>query len=501
MDNQFFASYVLLVSAILFLVWKYSQRIPQFPLPPGPRQWPLIGNYHQLPVLHPWKTYAEWAKVYGPVTHLRFFSKTTIILNTGKAAIDLLEARSSLYSDRPVWVMGALAGRQNSAFHISYDHPRFRSYRKMLHSGLNARAIDSYRPIQEAELRSLMQNLSQTPDKFISHLRRNAAGVVLKVAYGYEVSPDNDHFINSIENFFSENEKALGRPYLVDFVPLLRFLPEWLPFVKFKRIAREYKSLNVEGMTYNWAKKLIASGNYMDSFVSHFLQREGQLRSPGEEEEDAIKWCSAALYLGGADTTVSVMTSFFYLMAVYPDVQKRAQAEIENTLGAGHLPTLDDRDAMPFVRALIKEVIRWGPVAPLGLRHRAKEDDVYSGFHIPKDATVIANIWGITHDPELYADPHTFKPDRHLGAHPETDPYKFVFGFGRRACPGVYLAELSLFLNISNILATSNIGKPMDSLGHDEIAPEMDWTNATVTHLKPFKCTITPRSPHVLSYL
>ncbi|KAF9024334.1 cytochrome P450 [Hymenopellis radicata] len=472
MGSQFFASYILLVSAILFLVWKYSQRIPQFPLPPGPRQWPLIGNYHQLPVLHPWKTYAEWAKVYdhskGPVTHLRFFSKTTIILNTGKAAIDLLESRSSLYSDRPVWVMGALAGRQNSAFHISYDHPRFRSYRKMLHSGLNARAINSYRPIQEAELRSLMQNLSQTPDKFISHLRRNAAGVVLKVAYGYEVSPDNDHFINSIENFFSENEKALGRPYLVDFVPLLRFLPEWLPFVKFKRIAREYKSLNVEGMTYNWAKKLIASGNYMDSF--------GQLRSPGEEEEDAIKWCSAALYL-----------------------EARAGGDRAHRRG-GHLPTLDDRDAMPFVRALIKEVIRWGPVAPLGLRHRRKEDDVYSGFHIPKDATVIANIWGITHDPELYSDPHTFKPERHLGPHPETDPYKFVFGFGRRACPGVYLAELSLFLNISNILATFNIGKPVDSLGY-EIAPEMEWTNATVTHLKPFNCTITPRSHHVLSYI
>ncbi len=55
---------------------------------------------------------------------------------------------------------------------------------------------------------------------------RNAAGVVLKVAYGYEVSPDNDHFINSIENFFSENEKALGRPYLVDFVPLRESLSD-----------------------------------------------------------------------------------------------------------------------------------------------------------------------------------------------------------------------------------------------------------------------------------
>lgn len=104
---------------------------------------------------------------------------------------------------------------------------------------------------------------------------------MLKVAYGYEVSPDNDQFIDRIENFFTENEKVLGRPYLVDFIPLcgsfltglgysrnpdkltVRFLPEGLPFTNFKRVAREYKSLNVEGLTYNWAKKLIVRGHVL----------------------------------------------------------------------------------------------------------------------------------------------------------------------------------------------------------------------------------------------
>ncbi len=108
----------------------------------------------------------------GPLTHLRYFGQTTIILNTGKAATDLLESRSALYSDRPVWVMGALAGRARSAFHIHYDHPRFRSYRKMLHSGLNPRITRTYRPIQEHELNTLLKNLSETPENFISHLRR-----------------------------------------------------------------------------------------------------------------------------------------------------------------------------------------------------------------------------------------------------------------------------------------------------------------------------------------
>ncbi|PBK67072.1 cytochrome P450 [Armillaria solidipes] len=490
---------IFLLAIVSFIAYKYANKVSRFPLPPGPPKWLWAGNYFQLPVIHPWKTYASWAKLYGPLTHLRYFGQTTIILNTGKAATDLLESRSALYSDRPVWVMGALAGRARSAFHIPYDHPRFRSYRKMLHSGLNPRITRTYRPIQEHELNTLLKNLSETPENFISHLRRNAAGMVLKVAYGYEVSAGSDDFIDRIENFFQETEKRLSCPYLVDFFPYLQYLPEWFPFVDFKRIAREHKSMDVESFTYNWAKKLIASGNHNDSFVSHFLQREGH-NAPGEEEEEAIKWCSAALYIGGADTTVSVMTSFFYLMTMYPEVQAHAQAEIEEVIGTDRLPTLDDRGCLPFIGALIKEIIRWGPVAPLGLRHRVKEDDVYSGYHIPKGATVIANIWGITHDPELYPDPHTFRPERHLGSHPETDPYKFVWGFGRRACPGAHLAELSLFLNISNILAAFNISKALDAQKR-EIEPQIEWSNATVSHIKPFNCRITPRPTIALAFL
>lgn len=490
---------IFLLAVVSFIAYKYANKVSRFPLPPGPPRWLWAGNYFQLPVIHPWKTYASWAKHYGPLTHLRYFGQTTIILNTGKAATDLLESRSALYSDRPVWVMGALAGRARSAFHIPYDHPRFRSYRKMLHSGLNPRITRSYRPIQEHELTNLLKNLSETPENFISHLRRNAAGMVLKVAYGYEVSAGSDDFIDRIENFFQETEKRLSRPYLVDFFPYLQYLPEWFPFVDFKRIAREHRSMDVESFTYNWAKKLIASGNHNDSFVSHFLQHDGH-NTPGEEEEEAIKWCSAALYIGGADTTVSVMTSFFYLMTMYPEVQAHAQAEIEEVIGTDRLPTLDDRGCLPFIGALIKEIIRWGPVAPLGLRHRVKEDDVYSGYHIPKGATVIANIWGITHDPELYPDPHTFRPERHLGSHPETDPYKFVWGFGRRACPGSHLAELSLFLNISSILATFNINKALD-VRKREVEPQIEWSNATVSHIKPFNCRITPRPTIALAFL
>jgi hypothetical protein len=110
----------------------------------------------------------------------------------------------------------------------------------------------------------------------------------------------------------------------------------------------------------------------------------------------------------------------------------------------------------------------------------------------------------MTHDEEIYPDPFTFEPNRHLGDDAQPDPYKFVFGFGRRACPGMFshcarqitlqkkrnqlcisgahLAEMSLFLNVSNILAVFNVSKPKDEHGV-EVEPKLAWTTGAATML------------------
>jgi len=79
-------------------------------------------------------------------------------------------------------------------------------------------------------------------------------------------------------------------------------------------------------------------------------------------------------------------------MARYPDVQRRAQADVDK-VAPNRLPTLDDYDSLPYIRAMIKEIIRWAPVAPLGISHAVLEDDVYENYFIPKGTGIIANIW------------------------------------------------------------------------------------------------------------
>ncbi|PPQ75850.1 hypothetical protein CVT24_000608 [Panaeolus cyanescens] len=467
-------------------IWQWIKGLR---LPPGPPRRPFTKNLHQIPRSYPWLTYSDWAKQYGPVFSFGLFNKTTIVLNSAKSVNDLLEHKASIYSDRPVrWMGGELAGRKKTIFFMSSQVPEFKEYRRLLQSGLNPRASKSYRPIQIQEVQVLLRGLLETPQDFVSHIRRNAVAVVLKVAYGYQVVGHDDPLVVALEN----GMKQLGVLYapgrfLVENFPILRFLPEWFPGAGFKRLARTIGETmsHLEDQPLEWAKRAIASGNFVESFTSKYLRQEDGSLVSDEKLNEWIKWTAEGIFVGGGDTTVSALTSFFYLMVTHPHIQERAQAEIDQVV-QGRLPNLDDLPMLPYIKALIKEVLRWAPVAPLGLPHGTVQDSTYDGYYIPKNATVVSNIWALMHDEESYPNPSVFDPERHMGPNPQPDPLKFAFGFGRRSCPGAHFAEMAMFLNITNILAVFKLLKPLDKDGKEE-DPKLEWLSGPTLSLKKLK--------------
>ncbi|KAF8897940.1 cytochrome P450 [Infundibulicybe gibba] len=471
------------ILSLFILRTRYTRKLP---FPPGPKAKILSGNSHQMPKKEPWLVFTAWSKIYGPLVHFRIFNQRTIIINSAKVAVDLLDGRSAIYSDRHIsQMLGELGGRKHSVFQMSYGDPRFKVYRRLLHSGLNPRVTHTYRPIQYQETRVFLRGLFDSPADFVQHIRRNAAAVISNVAYGYQVETDGDKFVREIEEGFrlvaASGVNAPGR-YLVNTFPVLRFLP--FPGASFKLTAKrlgERLSL-IEQAPYEWAKKTISTGNYVDSFVSKRLT-SGEITA---DDQENLKWCSASLY------TASALTTFILLMTLHPDIQRRAQEEVDRVVGSDRLPTFEDRELLPYVLAIIKETLR--------LVHRLMQDDVYEGYLIPKGARVVANIWAITHDSDLYPDPSTFDPTRHLGENPQPDHLRYVFGYGRRVCPGAHFAELSLFLNIASILASFNISKAVDENG-EEVKPSVGWTTGGTMHPLPFKCCISPRSKDITTLL
>lgn len=249
--------------------------------------------------------------------------------------------------------------------------------------------------------------------------------------------------------------------------------------------------MDVVNEPYGYVKRRMSDRSNGNSFVSRLIEQNSQ--NLGPEEEHAIKWSAASLYAGGADTSVSTVVAFFLAMSINPQVQRKAQEEIDKVVGSSRLPTFSDRENLPYVDAIVKEALRWHPIGPLGLPHAVDRDDTWNGYFIPKGAFLLANIWWITHDPQTYHDPMEFKPERYFEPFCEPSATDVVWGFGRRVCPGRVLADSNVYLIFAQSLAVFNIGKAVDERGA-EIEPEIKFSPGVISHPVPFKCKITPRS-------
>jgi len=123
-------------------------------------------------------------------------------------------------------------------------------------------------------------------------------------------------------------------------------------------------------------------------------------------------------------------------MVLNPKVLKKAQDELDRVVGKGRLPDFSDRDNLPYIDAIVKEVIRWNPPLPISIPTRVTQDDVYRGYFIPAGATVVENVWAVCSDPKIYPDPEAFNPERFLKdgkIDPSVlNPEDRIFGSGRR---------------------------------------------------------------------
>lgn len=329
--------------------------------------------------------------------------------------------------------------------------------------------------------------------------RSTTAATVLKMAYGYEIDHrGSDALVDMVDRMVSQfSLAAVPMGWAVDMIPALRHLPDWLPGTAFKKTARQYCK-DVEGsayIPYKFAQRQSAKGEDRSSYVSKLikqLKHEGNGRLKAEDE-DAIIWSATSLYGAAADTTSITLKAFTLTMLLYPQVQRKAQEEIDSVVGTHRLPTFSDRENLPYLNAIVKESIRWWPIAPMGFPHTATESFDHEGLRIPKGAYLLPAVWWFLHDPSAYSDPESFDPERFLPPRNEPNPESETFGYGRRVCPGRFFADAGLYLNIVQTLAAFDICKAFDRDGK-EIEVKVSPSPGILMYPSNFEVLVKPRS-------
>ncbi|KAH9917072.1 cytochrome P450 [Fomitopsis serialis] len=487
-----------LIGCILLYVTRFTSADD---LPPGPRPLPLIGNAHQFPMKDVERTFAGWSDQYGDIIFLRIFTRPMLIVNSTTAARDLLEKRSAKSSDRPSSVlMTDLFGWGNVIATLPMGE-RLNKHRRWIHSTFFTEgSLSQFASAQSRETRTLIGGLLRTPERHAAHVHRLASSLVLEALYGHTITSEDDEYLTYAEQaLIGTAEAAAPGAAIVDFLPFLRHVPAWFPGAEFKRRAIKTKAAVHLAHTkpYELVERLMASGDEKPSLVRSLIEQYTAKGTLAAERDDIMN-VGAITYVAAIDTTQSVLLNFILAMVLHPEVFVKAQEEIDRVIGNDRLPEPSDRESLPYLECILREVYRWNPPGPLGLPHVLSEEDTYRGYRLPKGCMILANLWFMTHNAELYPDPESFRPERFWGLSEEKleelCPRNVIFGYGRRICPGRRFADRSIWLAMAAMIATLDIRKARDASG-EEITPRMAFTSGSVTsHAEDFVCSISPRA-------
>ncbi|KAG9311063.1 hypothetical protein JVU11DRAFT_8967 [Chiua virens] len=326
--------------------------------------------------------------------------------------------------------------------------------------------------------------------------------------YGYETDSLDEPLVKSLAELVKLLNDGLApeRNAMLTAFPFRGYIslwviniPTWFPGTTFKRDALRSQELSLRSLNgpFEYVRKSREAGSFANSMVSDLLDKLDGMEERALQEK-MIKECAATVYIAGYDTSAATLLAFILAMMLYPEAQHRAQAEIDSVLTQNMFPDFSHRKSLPYVEAVLRETMRWHSVTPLALPHMTCRDDVFEGYFIPKGTMILPNVWEIHHEENGYPDPYVFNPERHLtedGTVVDNDPLtsRVAFGFGRRHCPGKWVADSILWMGIVSILAVLRIDKAKDGLGRD-IEVEPKFTAGVIRRPLPYSCLIACRS-------
>nr|VWP02389.1 N/A [Ganoderma boninense] len=345
----------------------------------------------------------------------------------------------------------------------------WRRHRRAFWQQFHQKAIQQYRHIHESITLIFLEMLLESPSRLNQLIRFNFASVMLKTAYDIDVKDENDLYVQISEEAATGAVTGLvpGK-FPVEYLPFLRHIPPWFPGARSQRL---------------W-KKWMAAGERLKNVPFEHAKAKLVL---SVEDEEIIKNVGAVIFEG-----------MFLGVSLHPEVLRKAHAELDAVVGPYRMPNFGDRDSLVYVNAIIKESMRWHSVLPLGIPHATVADDEFRGYFIPAGTMLLANTWACMNDPEVYDDPDVFRPERFirdgkLDRKTVRDPSAFVFGYGRRICPGRYFAEDTVFISVARILHVFDITPPVGEDGRP-IKIEHVCSDTFVSYPEDFRCTIKARS-------
>ncbi|CAI4210672.1 unnamed protein product [Parascedosporium putredinis] len=312
---------------------------------------------------------------HSDVIYLESLGQPIVVLNTAEAAVELLRRRAVNYSDRPRFTLFEVMGWGATLTFLPFG-PQWRMHRKVLQTNLSPSKVRQWHTLQVREARRAAASMfAPKASTWRDVLKRFSVAIVLMVSYGIEVDSDDDEYVKIANDAIYATGNG-GLPpvvlstyfhlltYRAGCIALARHLPNWLIRDWPLKFAREWgwAIRKLHDVPFAEVKAEVDDGIVRKSLAHQLLWDYRLLKmqgmNPSFKLED-IKGASGAVFIAGADTTWATLAVFMLCMVLFPEVQDKAQAELDSVLGPNQLPNFDDRPRLPYIDLLLHEIFRY----------------------------------------------------------------------------------------------------------------------------------------------
>ncbi|KAL7324075.1 hypothetical protein PS15p_210644 [Mucor circinelloides] len=477
------AAGTLFLASAIYYYYQNKKKLDSLP-PRAPGYIPVIGHLLQLVKPVPiQQLFYKWSLEAGPIFTCYFGNQRWIVLSSVEMIRDLIVDRGTIYSSRNLpdtLVHDFMQGDEGGGFAFFPYGASWRRLRRIAHGGLIKNKIDEYQPILDDRRTVLLShlynlsndksNLSGQGVRLSNLIEHYTMTSILAIAFGDMCNYQPGDPV--LHKAFTITERAASTispsDQIREFFPILKTI--WpVKRAKYIQVRNELIEFYGNLLEQSKAKMEKNSDDVPDCFVKEIMKLN--------ELTDLQIMNFVGIFVGaGSDTSTSTLEWMLAYLANHPEVQDKAFQEIKDAIGLERLPGAQDEPMLPYLQCIIMETLRLRPPAPIAIPHATSKDDVYKNWLIPKDTVVVMNLFAVHQDEDKYPDANAFRPERHMSYVLSSQERKVFtqsiedrphlsFSTGRRVCVGIHLAERSLYMASSMLLASfrfETIGAPID---------------------------------------
>uniref|UniRef100_W5LAA4 Steroid 21-hydroxylase n=1 Tax=Astyanax mexicanus TaxID=7994 RepID=W5LAA4_ASTMX len=450
------------------------------PALPGPPALPLLGNMLDLTRDHLPLHLTALARRYGNIYRLYCGSTTMVILNSSEFIREALVKKWSDFAGRPSSYTGDKVSGGGQNISLGDYSEVWKAQRRVVHNALQRCTAESLHSVIETQALHLKQVLLDYREKAVDlseDFTVAASNVITTLAFAKSYDKSSAE-LQKLHGCLNKIVSLWGSLWIsvLDSFPLLRRLPNPHFSLLMKEVARRDEI--IVGLLDEFKVKIemLIMSVALSVLLSQLLT------------DTQLHMTTIDLLIGGTETTAAWLCWTVAFLLHRPEVQTGVYEELCSVL-KGQYPQYSDRHRLPYLCAVINEVLRLRPVAPLAVPHTAKRDSSIAGYFIPKNTVIIPNLFGAHHDPAVWSEPFTFRPERFLEGGGGSLRALMPFGGGARLCLGESVAKMELFLFTAYLLRDFQFLPEQP-----EELPDLRGVATVVLKAKPYRVIVRPRA-------